>query len=125
MLMGIATKNSILLVEYAIEARRGRPATDGHSAVPGMSRWDALLDACHKRARPIVMTTIAMGAGMLPIAIGWGSADTSFRSPMAIAVIGGLITSTVLSLLVIPVVFTYLDDLGQWATRLFKSAKRH
>ena len=125
MLMGIATKNSILLVEYAIEARRGRPATDGHPAVPGMSRWDALLDACHKRARPIVMTTIAMGAGMLPIAIGWGSADTSFRSPMAIAVIGGLITSTVLSLLVIPVVFTYLDDLGQWATRLFKSAKRH
>jgi multidrug efflux pump subunit AcrB len=71
------------------------------------------------------MTTIAMGAGMLPIAIGWGTADTSFRSPMAIAVIGGLITSTVLSLLVIPVVFTYLDDLGQWATRLFKSAKRH
>jgi len=120
MLMGIATKNSILLVEYAIEARRGRPATDGHPAVPGMSRWDALLDACHKRARPIVMTTIAMGAGMLPIAIGWGSADTSFRSPMAIAVIGGLITSTVLSLLVIPVVFTYLDDLGQWVARLFK-----
>ena len=125
MLMGIATKNSILLVEYAIEARRGRPATAGHPTVPGMSRWDALLDACHKRARPIVMTTIAMGAGMLPIAIGWGSADTSFRSPMAIAVIGGLITSTVLSLLVIPVVFTYLDDLGQWAARLFKSAKRH
>jgi multidrug efflux pump subunit AcrB len=125
MLMGIATKNSILLVEYAIEARRGRPATNGHPAVPGMNRWDALLDACHKRARPIVMTTIAMGAGMLPIAIGWGTADTSFRSPMAIAVIGGLITSTVLSLLVIPVVFTYLDDLGQWATRLFKSAKRH
>jgi multidrug efflux pump subunit AcrB len=120
MLMGIATKNSILLVEYAIEARRGRPATEGHPALPGMSRWDALLDACHKRARPIVMTTIAMGAGMLPIAIGWGSADTSFRSPMAIAVIGGLITSTVLSLLVIPVVFTYLDDLGQWTARLFK-----
>ena len=65
------------------------------------------------------MTTIAMGAGMLPIAIGWGSADTSFRSPMAIAVIGGLITSTVLSLLVIPVVFTYLDDLGQWCARMF------
>ena len=120
MLMGIATKNSILLVEYAIEARRGRPASEGHPAVPGMSRWDALLDACHKRARPIVMTTIAMGAGMLPIAVGWGSADTSFRSPMAIAVIGGLITSTVLSLLVIPVVFTYLDDLGQWTARLFK-----
>lgn len=117
MLMGIATKNSILLVEYAIVARRGQPATDDMPAVPAMSRWDALLDACHKRARPIVMTTIAMGAGMLPIAIGWGTADTSFRSPMAIAVIGGLMTSTVLSLLVIPVVFTYLDDLGEWFKR--------
>jgi multidrug efflux pump subunit AcrB len=119
MLMGIATKNSILLVEYAIEARRGKPAEDGKPAVPGMSRWDAIFDACHKRARPVVMTTIAMGAGMLPIALSWGAADTSFRSPMAIAVIGGLITSTVLSLLVIPVVFTYLDDLGQWVSRMF------
>jgi len=120
MLMGIATKNSILLVEYAIVARRGHPATDTQAAVPGMSRRDALLDACHKRARPIIMTTIAMGAGMLPIAIGWGEADTSFRSPMAIAVIGGLITSTVLSLLVIPVVFTYLDDVGLWAGRVYR-----
>jgi multidrug efflux pump subunit AcrB len=119
MLMGIATKNSILLVEYAIEARRGKPATDSHPALPGMSRWDAMMDACHKRARPIVMTTIAMGAGMLPIAVGWGAADTSFRSPMAIAVIGGLITSTVLSLLVIPVVFNYLDDLGQWVANTY------
>jgi len=104
MLMGIATKNSILLVEYAIVARREH----------GMSRTEALLDACHKRARPIVMTTIAMGAGMLPIAIGLGSADSSFRSPMAVAVIGGLVTSTLLSLLVIPVVYTYLDDFKQW-----------
>ena len=110
MLMGIATKNSILLVEYAIVARRDL----------GMNRWDALMDACHKRARPIVMTTIAMGAGMLPIAMGWGAADASFRSPMAIAVIGGLLTSTVLSLLVIPVVFTYLDDLAQWAGRVLR-----
>jgi hypothetical protein len=61
-----------------------------------------------------------MGAGMLPIAVGWGTADASFRSPMAIAVIGGLITSTVLSLLVIPVVFTYLDDLALWAGRLWR-----
>jgi multidrug efflux pump subunit AcrB len=119
MLMGIATKNSILLVEYAIEARRGKPAEDGSPAILGMNRWDAILDACHKRARPIVMTTIAMGAGMLPIAVGWGTADTSFRAPMAIAVIGGLITSTFLSLLVIPVVFTYLDDLGLWVNRLY------
>ncbi|MCX7220730.1 MAG: efflux RND transporter permease subunit, partial [Burkholderiales bacterium] len=101
MLMGIATKNSILLVEYAIVARHG-----------GMSRKAALLDAGHKRARPIVMTTIAMGAGMLPIALGIGI-DPSFRAPMAISVIGGLITSTFLSLLVVPVVFTYVDDLVQ------------
>ena len=125
MLMGIATKNSILLVEYAIEARRGKPAEGSNPAVPGMSRWDAMIDACHKRARPIVMTTIAMGAGMLPIALGWGAADTSFRSPMAIAVIGGLITSTVLSLLVIPVVFNYLDDLGQWVTRICARLKKN
>jgi multidrug efflux pump subunit AcrB len=125
MLMGIATKNSILLVEYAIEARRGKPAEADRPAVPGMNRWDAMMDACHKRARPVVMTTIAMGAGMLPIAVGWGAADTSFRSPMAIAVIGGLITSTVLSLLVIPVVFTYLDDLGQWVSRLMAHLLRH
>jgi multidrug efflux pump subunit AcrB len=107
MLMGIATKNSILLVEYAIVARRDH----------GMSRVEALLDACHKRARPIVMTTLAMGAGMLPIAVGWGSADASFRSPMAVAVIGGLMTSTVLSLLVIPAVFTVVDDFGDWVKR--------
>ncbi len=108
MLMGIATKNSILLVEYAIVARR-----------QGMSRKEALLDAGHKRARPIVMTTIAMGAGMLPIALGIGI-DPSFRAPMAIAVIGGLITSTFLSLLVVPVVFTYVDDLVQKLTRKLK-----
>ena len=106
MLMGVATKNSILLVEYAIVARRDR----------GLSRWDALLDACSKRARPIVMTTVAMGAGMLPIALGLG-VDPSFRAPMAIVVIGGLITSTFLSLLAIPVVFTYVDDVVQWLKR--------
>jgi len=109
MLMGIATKNSILLVEYAIMAMRDR----------GMNRWDALLDACHKRARPIVMTTIAMGAGMLPIALGFGT-DPSFRAPMAIVVIGGLITSTFLSLLVVPVVFTYVDDMVQWFARRWR-----
>ena len=111
MLMGIATKNSILLVEYAILARRGNDGSDGRSVVTPMSRFDALMDACHKRARPIVMTTLAMGAGMVPLAAGWGAADSSFRSPMAVAVIGGLITSTVLSLLVIPSVFTVMDDI--------------
>ncbi|MGI9135221.1 MAG: efflux RND transporter permease subunit, partial [Rhodoferax sp.] len=107
MLMGVATKNSILLVEYAILARREH----------GMARWDALMDACRKRARPIIMTTLAMAAGMAPIAIGLGSSDTSFRAPMAIAVIGGLMTSTFLSLLVIPAVFTYVDDLALWLAR--------
>jgi multidrug efflux pump subunit AcrB len=110
MLMGIATKNSILLVEYAIVARRDH----------GMSRPAALLDACRKRARPIVMTTIAMGAGMLPIAIGAGQADASFRSPMAVAVLGGLVTSTLLSLLVIPVAYTYLDDFNRWSKSLWR-----
>ena len=107
MLMGVATKNSILLVEYAILARREH----------GLNRFEALMDACHKRARPIIMTTLAMGAGMLPIAIGWGGSDPSFRSPMAVAVIGGLITSTFLSLLVIPAVFTYVDDFAEWVKR--------
>ncbi|AKU13204.1 acriflavin resistance protein [Azoarcus sp. CIB] len=104
MLMGVTSKNSILLVEYAIVARRDQ----------GMSRLDAVIDACRKRSRPIIMTTIAMGAGMLPIALGIG-VDPSFRAPMAIAVIGGLVTSTLLSLLVIPVVYTLVDDaLARW-----------
>ncbi|WP_133701562.1 efflux RND transporter permease subunit [Roseateles toxinivorans] len=108
MLMGIATKNSILLVDYVVLARRDH----------GMNRFDALLDAASKRAQPIVMTTIAMGAGMLPIALGIG-VDPSFRAPMAIVVIGGLITSTFLSLLVIPVLFSYVDDGMQKAGALF------
>jgi len=114
MLMGIATKNSILLVEYAILAQREH----------GLSRFDALLDACHKRARPIVMTTIAMGAGMMPLAAGWSAGDTSFRSPMAVAVIGGLMTSTFLSLLVIPSVFSYVDDLKMLCKSTLKQLVR-
>jgi multidrug efflux pump subunit AcrB len=112
MLMGIVTKNSILLVDYAILARKA-----------GMSRFDALVDACHKRSRPIVMTTIAMGAGMLPLALGL-SGDPSFRSPMAVAVIGGLITSTLLSLLVVPAVFTYVDDVEHWVGRMRGKLRR-
>lgn len=103
MLMGIVTKNSILLVEYAIMARRDY----------GLNRYEALVDACHKRARPILMTTIAMGAGMLPTALGMGE-DPSFRQPMAVVVMGGLLTSTLLSLLVVPVIFTYVDDVLEW-----------
>ncbi|MGC4027935.1 MAG: efflux RND transporter permease subunit [Steroidobacteraceae bacterium] len=102
MLMGIVTKNSILLVDYAIMGR----------TKSGLSVHDALVDACHKRARPIVMTTVAMIAGMTPIALGLG-ADSSFRQPMAIVVIGGLVTSTALSLLAVPVVFTYVDGFEQ------------
>jgi len=102
MLVGIVTKNSILLVDYAIMARRDL----------GMNRIDALVDACHKRARPIVMTTVAMTAGMIPIAVDFGG-GSSFRQPMAVVVIGGLITSTVLSLLVVPVVFEIIDEISQ------------
>jgi hydrophobic/amphiphilic exporter-1 (mainly G- bacteria), HAE1 family len=105
MLMGIVTKNSILLVEYALV-----------SVNEGTARAEALIDACRKRARPIVMTTVAMGAGMLPIALKIG-ADADFRAPMAIAVIGGLITSTALSLFYVPVVFTCVDDLKLWLVR--------
>lgn len=118
MLMGIATKNSILLVDYAIESRRGHYGPNGEVLNKPMSRTEALIDACHKRSRPVIMTTLAMGAGMLPVALGFGSADPSFRSPMAVAVIGGLITSTVLSLLVIPVVYTLIDDLENWLRKL-------
>ncbi len=109
MLMGIVTKNSILLVEYAIVAMRDR----------GLGRSEALIDAGRKRARPIIMTTVAMIAGMTPIAAGLG-ADSDFRSPMAIAVIGGLVTSTLLSLVVIPAVFTYFDDLQLWVVPRLK-----
>ncbi len=119
MLMGIVTKNSILLVEYAIEARHGR----GVEGQTSLSRYDALVDACRKRARPIVMTSLAMGAGMLPIAMGFG-ADPSFRSPMATAVIGGLITSPLLSLLVVPAVYTYVDDFEDFISRTMHKLRR-
>ena len=108
MLMGIVGKNSILLVEFAIEEMRA-----------GRDRVGALLEAGHKRARPIVMTTVAMVAGMLPIAIGLGG-DSSFNRPMAITVIGGLITSTALTLVIVPAVFTYIDDLERWLAPKFR-----
>jgi HAE1 family hydrophobic/amphiphilic exporter-1 len=102
MLMGIAAKNSILLVEYAIERERA-----------GASQREALLEACRERARPIVMTTLAMMAGMLPTALGIGE-GSEFRQPMAVAVIGGLITSTALSLILVPVVYEFVDDFEDW-----------
>jgi multidrug efflux pump subunit AcrB len=107
-LMGIVTKNSILLVEYAVMARREH----------GLSRFDALVDACSKRARPIIMTTIAMAAGMLPMTIGI-SGDTGFSGPMGAAVIGGLVASTALSLFVVPVIYTVFDDLEHGVKRRF------
>jgi hydrophobe/amphiphile efflux-1 (HAE1) family protein len=109
LLMGIAAKNSILLVEYAIVAMRER----------GLPRGEALLDAAAKRARPILMTSLAMGLGMLPIALGIG-ADAESRAPMAIAVIGGLLSSTLLSLVYVPVVFTVMDDLQGWLGRILR-----
>ncbi len=102
MLMGIVAKNSILLVDFAIEEMRA-----------GADRVTAILEAGHKRARPIVMTTVAMVAGMLPVALGLGG-DTAFRQPMAIAVIGGLITSTGLTLVIVPAAFTLIDDVERW-----------
>jgi hydrophobe/amphiphile efflux-1 (HAE1) family protein len=102
MLMGIVAKNSILLVDFAIEEMRA-----------GKDRVTAILEAGHKRARPIVMTTIAMVAGMLPVAVGVGS-GSGFRQPMGVAVIGGLITSTLLTLVVVPAVFTIFDDIERW-----------
>lgn len=111
MLMGIAAKNSILLVDYIVMAEK-----------EGMPRLEAIMDAAHKRARPILMTTFAMGAGMMPVAVGLG-ADVAFRQPMAIAVVGGLISSTFLSLLFIPPIFTIVDDIsgffGRRMTKMF------
>jgi multidrug efflux pump subunit AcrB len=102
MLMGIVAKNSILLVDFAIEEMRA-----------GSDRVRAIVEAGHKRARPIVMTTVAMVAGMMPVALGFGG-DTSFREPMAIAVIGGLLTSTGLTLVIVPAAFSVIDDIERW-----------
>ena len=111
-LMGIAAKNSILLVEYVIAARRD--AT--------VDRAKALIESGRKRVRPIVMTTLAMGAGMLPIALGIG-AESERRAPMAIAVIGGLITSTALSLIYVPAFYTVMDDCANWIRDRFVRRK--
>jgi Cu/Ag efflux pump CusA len=103
MLMGIVTKNAIMLVDFAVERVKH-----------GMSRHDAIIDAGRKRARPIIMTTLAMVAGMIPTALGHGDGG-EFRAPMAIAVIGGLTVSTALSLIFVPSFYEVMDDV----TRLF------
>src|SRR5699024_5916859 len=102
MLMGIVTKNAILLVDFII--------LEQHKGLP---RQQAIINACLVRAKPIIMTTIAMIAGMIPAALGFG-ASAEFRVPMAVAVIGGLISSTLLSLIVIPVIYSYIDDIAKW-----------
>ena len=107
MLMGIVTKNAILLVDFAVEMINR-----------GMTRFDAVIEAGHKRARPIVMTSIAMSAGMLPSALGVGEGG-SFRAPMATAVIGGIIVSTVLSLVIVPSFFLIMDDLSRLLAWIF------
>jgi HAE1 family hydrophobic/amphiphilic exporter-1 len=112
MLMGLVTKNAILLVDNANQRRR-----------EGQDRMSALIDAGAVRLRPIMMTTLAMIFGMLPIALALGEGG-GFRAPMARAVIGGLITSTLLTLVVVPVAYTYFDDIGGWVKRLFTSSER-
>jgi hydrophobic/amphiphilic exporter-1 (mainly G- bacteria), HAE1 family len=107
MLMGLVTKNAILLVDYA-KVLRGR----------GMERREAVITAGRTRLRPIVMTTLAMIFGMLPLALALG-AGAEMRAPMARAVVGGLLTSTLLTLLVVPVMYTLMEDLGKWMTGKF------
>ncbi len=107
MLMGIVTKNAIMLVDFAVEEIRS-----------GVPRSEAIVDAGRKRARPIIMTTIAMSGGMLPLALALDSGG-EFRAPMAIAVIGGLISSTLLSLIFVPAVFMLIDDMGSFIWRMF------
>ncbi|MCJ2140477.1 efflux RND transporter permease subunit [Methylobacterium sp. E-066] len=107
MLMGVVTKNAIMLVDFAVEQIHA-----------GVDRTTAIVDAGRKRARPIVMTTIAMAAGMVPSAMAFGIGG-EFRAPMAVAVIGGLIVSTVLSLVFVPAIFVLMDDLSRLLGRLF------
>jgi HAE1 family hydrophobic/amphiphilic exporter-1 len=117
MLMGLVTKNAILLVDFAIRARQDVTAPDG-SITPGMARGEALLMAAKVRLRPILMTTLAMIFGMVPLAFAL-SEGSEQRAPMGQAVIGGVITSSLLTLVVVPVVYCYMDDLANWVKRIF------
>jgi len=110
MLMGLVTKNAILLIDFAIRSR-----------AEGMGRNEALLHAAHVRLRPILMTTLAMIFGMLPLALAL-SEGAEQRAPMGQAVIGGVITSSLLTLVVVPVIYCYLDDLALWARRRWRGA---
>ncbi len=112
MLMGLVTKNAILLVDYAkvLQERDGKP------------RRAAVIEAGRTRLRPIVMTTLAMIFGMLPLFFAIGS-GAEMRAPMARAVVGGLITSSLLTLLVVPVMYTYMDDFSGWLKRVWGGKK--
>ena len=114
MLMGLVTKNAILLIDFV-----------NHARLAGMARHEAILEAAHVRLRPILMTTLAMIFGMLPLALGL-SEGSEQRAPMGQAVIGGVITSSILTLVVVPVIYTFLDDLAAWnASRASRKAERH
>jgi len=121
MLMGLVTKNAILLVDFAIRSREDSVAPDG-SHQRGLNRHDALLLAARVRLRPILMTTLAMVFGMFPLAFAL-SEGSEVRAPMGQAVIGGVITSSLLTLVVVPVVYCYMDDLAVWFRRLFGAGK--
>ena len=121
MLMGLVTKNAILLVDFAIRAREGL-LDDKGQLQPGMERNAALLMAARVRLRPILMTTLAMIFGMVPLAFALTEGSEQ-RAPMGQAVIGGVITSSLLTLVVVPVVYCYMDDLAQWARRVLAPGK--
>jgi HAE1 family hydrophobic/amphiphilic exporter-1 len=120
MLMGLVTKNAILLVDFAIRAREDSTDAAGRT-VPGLPRSEALLLAAKVRLRPILMTTLAMIFGMVPLAFAL-SEGAEMRAPMGQAVIGGVITSSLLTLVVVPVVYCYMDDLAAWTLRLWRKA---
>ena len=119
MLMGLVTKNAILLVDFAIRSREPQLDTQGNMVSPGLDRAEALLLAAKVRLRPILMTTLAMIFGMVPLAFALTEGSEQ-RAPMGQAVIGGVITSSLLTLVVVPVMYCYMDDLSQWFLRIFK-----
>ena len=119
MLMGLVTKNAILLVDFTIRARAPHPGPQGE-LLPGLPREAALLKAAEVRLRPILMTTLAMVFGMVPLAFALTEGSEQ-RAPMGQAVIGGVITSSLLTLVVVPVVYCYMDDFAQWIQRRWRA----
>jgi HAE1 family hydrophobic/amphiphilic exporter-1 len=123
MLMGLVTKNAILLVDFANRARAGETDAAGNVITPPLSRDEALLAAARVRLRPILMTTLAMVFGMIPLAFATAEGAEQ-RAPMGQVVIGGVITSSLLTLVVVPVVYGYLDDLATWVKHRFHANAR-